>query len=408
MSDNGARDVLVAGGGLAGGLAALALARLGFEVTLVEARAPVPAGERADTRDGRSISLSLASLRVLEALGVADALGADSQLITTVHISEAGHYGRLCFTAREMGVPALGRVVPAEPLLARIMETAEAAGVKRISPATVDTTELDNGGAHRTVTMTGPDGEQPVATRLLIVADGAGSALRDALGIRHDTHRYRHTALVTAARVSAPRPGVAYERFTREGTLAILPRAGDRVGVVWTVPESRADELAALSPEDYLAKVASALGGRLGSMTSVAPLRHFPLSSTHAMAQTAARAVIIGNAAHSLHPIAAQGFNLSVRDIAVLAECLAGHADPGEPAAIKRYGERRRRDQARTRAYTGFVRTLGDLETPLASPLRALGLLAAEFNRPLARALARQGMGFSPRPLPGLVRGERL
>ena len=143
-------------------------------------------------------------------------------------------------------------------------------------------------------------------------------------------------------------------------------------------------------------------------MQPVAPVRHFPLNGDLAKAQTAARAVIIGNAAHSLHPVAAQGFNLSVRDIAVLAECLKGHADPGEANALQDYASRRRRDQARTRAYTGLARILGDLETPFAAPARALGLLATEFNRPLARALARQGMGLSPRPLPGLVRGEPL
>ena len=402
------RDVLVAGGGLAGGLAALAMARLGLAVTLVEAREPQPPKDTGGNRDGRSISLSLASLRVLEALGLGDALGRASQPITTVHISEAGHYGRLCFTAREMGVPALGRVVPADPLLAAIVQAADEAGVERICPATAAATALDDGGAGRLVTLDGPDGGMTMSTRLLIVADGAGSALRDALGIRHSTHRYGRTALVTTARVSSPRPGVAYERFTREGTLAILPRAGDRVGVVWAVSENKAGTLAALAPEACLARVADALGHRLGAMQPAAPIRQFPLSATQARAQTAPRAVVIGNAAHSLHPVAAQGFNLSVRDVAVLAECLAAHADPGHAAALDGYARQRRRDQVRTRAYTGFVRTLGDIDLPLAPPLRALGLLAAELNRPLARALARQGMGLAPRPLPRLVRGERL
>ncbi len=314
----------------------------------------------------------------------------------------------MCFSAREMGVPVLGRVVPAEPLLAGIMEAALEAGVQRLSPATVEAASLAADGATRMVTVTGVDTAESVPTKLLVVADGGGSALRGALGIKHRERHYQSVALVTTAQATHPQPGVAYERFTSQGTLAILPRAGDRVGVVWTVPEADAATLAELPAEDFLARVANAIGGRLGALHPVATVRRFPLSATHAMAQTAARAVVIGNAAHSLHPIAAQGFNLSVRDIAVLAECLTGHADPGEPAALKRYGERRRRDQARTRAYTGFVRTLGDLETPLASPFRALGLLAAEFNRPLARALARQGMGLSPRPLPGLVRGERL
>lgn len=408
MNDGERCDALVAGGGLAGGLAALALARLGFAVTLVEAREPPPAKDAGENADGRSISLSLASLRVLEALGVDGALAPASQPITTVHISEAGHYGRLCFTAREMGVPALGRVVPADPLLAGIMRAAKDAGVERICPATVAATAPDDDGASRSVTLEGPDGKMTLSARLLVVADGAGSALRDALGIGHSTHRYGRTALVTTARVASPRPGVAYERFTREGTLAILPHAGDRVGVVWTVSEDRAATLAALAPDAFLDRVADALGRRLGAMRPAAPIRHFPLSATQARAQTAARAVVIGNAAHSLHPVAAQGFNLSVRDIAVLAECLAGRTDPGRADALDAWSRRRRRDQVRTRAYTGFVRTLGDIDMPLAPPLRALGLLATELGRPLARALARQGMGLAPRPLPRMVRGERV
>ncbi len=408
MSAGARCDALIAGGGLAGGLAALALARLGFAVTLVEAREPPPPKQTAENRDGRSISLSLASLRVLEALGIAASLAEVSQPINTVHISEAGHCGHLRFTAEEMGVPALGRVVPADPLLAKIMETAAAAGVERVCPATVESTALAGDGASRTVTVAGPEGASTFDTRLLVVADGAGSALRDALGIRHEARPYHNTALVTTARVSTPHPGMAFERFTGEGTLAILPRAGDRVGVVWTVKNEHAESLAALSPETFLARVAAALGGRLGAMQPAAPVRHFPLNGDLAHAQTAGRAVIIGNAAHSLHPIAAQGFNLSVRDIAVLAECLENHADPGAADALKDYASRRRRDQARTRAYTGLARILGDLETPFAAPVRALGLLAAEFNRPLARALARQGMGLSPRPLPELVRGKTL
>lgn len=408
MNESECCDALIAGGGLAGGLAALALARLGFSVTLVEAREPAPPRSAAENRDGRSISLSLASLRVLDALGIADSLAEISQPITTVHISEAGHCGHLRFTADEMGVPALGRVVPADPLLAKIMEAAKAAGVERICPASVETATLADDGTSRTVTLSGSGEPATVNTRLLVVADGAGSALRDALGIRHQVQAYNNTALVTTARVSAPHPGIAFERFTNEGTLAILPRAGDRVGVVWSVRDERAEAFTSLSPEAFLARVATALGGRLGAMQPVAPLRHFPLSGDLAKAQTAERAVVIGNAAHSLHPVAAQGFNLSVRDIAVLAECLKDHTDPGKADALKDYTARRRRDQSRTRAYTGLARILGDLETPFAAPVRALGLLAAEFNRPLARALARQGMGLSPRPLPELVRGKHL
>jgi 2-octaprenyl-6-methoxyphenol hydroxylase len=404
MNEPTPRDVVIAGGGLAGGLAALALARLGLTVTLMEAQAPIARGGK----DGRSISLSLATVRVLDTLGIAEALAAVSQPITTVHISEAGYPGRLCFSAREMGVSALGQVVPAESLLAGIMEAAINAGVQRLSPATVEAAPLAADGATRTVSVAGTAATERVPARLLLVADGGGSALCSVLGIERREQHYASTALVTTARAAHPQPGVAYERFTRQGTLAILPRAGDRIGVVWSVPEIDAEALAALAPEDFLAQVATAIGGRLGALQPLAAVRRFPLCASYARKQTIERAVVIGNAAHSLHPVAAQGFNLSVRDIAVLAECLAAaHHDVGAPAVLARYAERRRRDQARTRNYTDFVRRLGELNLPGAAPARALGLLATEFARPLARALARQGMGLVPRLLPVWVRGLR-
>ncbi len=406
MNEPTHRDVVIAGGGLAGGLAALALARLGLTVTLVEAQAPIARGGK---EDGRSISLSLASLRVLDALGIVDVLAAVSQPITSVHISEAGHLGRLCFSAREMGVPALGQVVPAESLLAGIMEAALDAGVQRLSPATVVAAPPAVDGATRIVSVVGTAATEQIPARLLLVADGGGSALCSVLGIERCEQHYASTALVTTARAMRPQPGVAYERFTRQGTLAILPRVGDRIGVVWSVPEADAGALAALAPEDFLARVATAIGGRLGALQPLATVRRFPLSASHARKQTIERVVVIGNAAHSLHPVAAQGFNLSVRDIAVLAECLAAaRHDVGAPAVLARYDERRRRDQARTRSYTDFVRRLGELNLPGTAPARALGLLATEFARPLARALARQGMGLAPRPVPAWVRGLRL
>lgn len=404
MSGDTAYDAVVAGGGLAGGLAALALARLGLGVAMIEAGGP----ERpARTADGRSISLSLASMRVLESLGVGATLAEASRPITTVHVSESGRFGVLRLTAREMGVPALGHVVPAEALLAGIEGGAVAAGVTRIAPARVEAAPLAD--AARAITAATPDGRRVLRARLLVVADGAGSQLRTALGVRARERRYGADALVTAAGVSRAQPGVAYERFTAEGTLAILPRPGERVGIVWALPAARAAEFAALAPEAFLERVRGALGGRLGTLHDAAPLRRFPLIETRALAQTAERAVIIGNAAHALHPVAAQGFNLTVRDVAALAECVGGErADPGAAAVLARYAHGRRRDQARTRAFTGAVRTLGDLHLPAAAPARAAGLFALEFVRPLARQLARQGMGLAPRPLPALVRGSRL
>ena len=254
------------------------------------------------------------------------------------------------------------------------------------------------------------DGEshKGLSTHLLVVADGAGSTLRQSLGIGHRRRDYHAQALVTTVAATRPHPGVAYERFTAAGVLALLPRPGHRKGLVWTLASSVARDWADESLERILYRAEQAIGGRLGRMTPAAPLRRFPLVGMVAQSQTARRVVIIGNAAHSLHPVAAQGLNLTIRDIATLAECLVGEPDPGADALLNRYLRSRRGDQRRTRVYTGLVRRLGELRSPLAAPVRAAGLLLADMVRPCARELARQGMGLVPRPLPAMVRGVPL
>ncbi len=403
MNTPAARDVLVAGGGLAGALAALAFARLGLGVTMAEAATPA-----AKAGDGRSLALSLASIRVFESLELWPALAPHARPITTVHVSEAGRFGQLRLTAREMGVAALGQVVPAAELLAAIETAAVAAGVERLRPAEVSAATLDGEGL-RAIEIAGDARRSVPSAKLLIVANGAGSRLAASIGIASRERRYGAEALVTTAAVTHPQPGVAFERFTREGTLALLPRRGRNMGVVWTLAETRADEFAALAPEEFAARVAAAIGGRLGGLTLQAPIRRYPLVSVHALAQTTERAVVIGNAAHALHPIAAQGFNLTVRDIAVLAECAAAaREDVGAPDVLARYARARRRDQARTRTFTGAARLLGDTRLPGASLMRAAGLSVFELVRPLAQEVARQGAGLAPRPLPALVRGASL
>jgi 2-octaprenyl-6-methoxyphenol hydroxylase len=398
------RDALVVGGALAGSLAALALARLGLTVTLVEARAPAPPKPGSD---GRSISLSLASVRVLQSLDLWQTLASEATPIKTVHVSEAGRFGRLRLTAAEMGLGALGQVVPAEALLAAIAEAGEAVGVARLSPATLASAALDGDVRRAEVRM--KESSRQVATRLLVVADGARSTLRDAVGIGAESRDYAASAWVTTARAAHPRPGVAFERYTHEGTLAILPRAGDKVGVVWTLEAPRDAEIEALEPAVFLERVSHALGGRFGKLTPLAPLRHFPLHAVRAERQSAERAVVIGNAAHSLHPVAAQGFNLTVRDIATLAECVREDGeDAGAKAVLESYAQARRRDQSRTQAFSDLARRIGDWRAPLASPLRAGGFFACDLLRPLAHECARQGMGLKSRPLPALVRGAPL
>lgn len=397
------RDVVVAGGGLAGALAALALVRLGLRVTMVEAAAP-----GSSKPDGRSLALSLASCRVFESLGLWPRLTGVAEPISTVHVSEAGCFGATHLRAKEQQVAALGYVIPAADLLTAIETAAVAAGVERLRPAEVLAAPLSGEGL-RFVEVRSAGAASAIPARLLVIADGAASKLREQLHIASRVRRFNEVALVTTVDASHPQPGVAYERFTSEGVLALLPRAGHRKGVVWTLSESRAKAYAVLPEREFASRVDAAIGGRLGRLKLCAPIQRYPLVASHAVRQTARRAILVGNAAHALHPVAAQGFNLTVRDIAAFAECVAdARKDAGAPDVLARYARLRRADQARTRAFTGTLRRAGGWPTPLASPVRASGFLVTELVRPLARGCARIGMGLAQRPLPALVRRAPL
>ncbi len=402
MSSDGIAGAIVAGGGLAGWLAALVLLRAGHRVILVEAE------PRTNSGDGRSLALSYASVRVLETLGLWPNLAVKAAPIRQVHISQAGHFGTLNFSAAEMGASALGWVVPAEAVLEAFERAAAAAGADLICPAKVLEAPIDERGGLRRVEIESAESRKNLPTRLLLIADGADSALRQSVGIAHRRHDYHAQALVTTVAATRPQPGIAYERFTTAGVLALLPRPGDKKGLVWTLASGLARDWADEPLERILHRAERAIGGRLGRMSPAAPLRRFPLVGIFAQSQTARRAVVIGNAAHSLHPVAAQGLNLTIRDIATLAECLTAEPDPGADAVLKRYSHSRRGDQRRTMAYTGLVRRLGELRSPPAAAMRAAGLTLADLSRPCARKLARQGMGLVPRPLPAMVRGVPL
>lgn len=383
-------DILISGGGPAGAALALALADGARRIVVVEPRAGPPTG------DARATALAEGSARLLDALGAWDELAADAVPIRRVEVSQRGCFGRTRIDAADEGVAALGHVV-AYDALARVLagRAARAPGVEWLAPAAVTAARAD--AEAMTLELAEPgDGARPLPprrARLAVAADGTGSPLRRALAIGTRVHDYHQVALLIGIDAGGD-PYTAHERFTGDGPLAVLPAGGRGRTVVWTVPPARAEELLALAPGDLAAALAARLGHGLAPVrVARAPVSH-PLRMVEAQHTTAYRACLVGNAARTLHPVAAQGFNLALRDVCALAAALAGVEDPADERVHDHWIAQRGGDQWRTRTFTDqLARRFGEGGAALGA-VRAGALIGLDLCPPGRHALAAQNMGL--------------
>ncbi|HOU66803.1 MAG TPA: FAD-dependent monooxygenase, partial [Thermomonas sp.] len=247
----------------------------------------------------------------------------------------------------------------------------------------------------RHVRISDADGEREIATRLLVAADGTRSGVREALGIRVREHDYRQTLLVARLRTQRPPDGTAYERLTSSGPTALLPRGDGHYGLVHGVASDDAEAVAAMDDAVFLARVQVAFGWRAGRFLSVGPRSAYPIIGCVADALVATRAVLVGNAAQSLHPLGAQGFNLGLRDALTLAECIAAQpGDAGDDPLLRHYAQRRADDRTRTLAFSDGLAKLTSNDAPLLRPLRSAGLLAGDAMGWLQGWLVGGAMGY--------------
>ena len=367
-------DVAIAGGGPVG--CALALALSGSAVSVARI-----AGE-ADFAD-RPIALSYGSRLILERLGAWSSVR--SNPIQTIHVSQQG-FGRTVMHCSDYGLPALGYVTAYSELVAQLAGRTAAS-----AQSLKDWKSADNEIVLR---LSRGEDEAGMRARLLVLADG-GQNRRT----RH-VRDYRQQAIVAEVTAEHPRAGVAWERFTAEGPLALLPFE-DRYALVWSVRPASAVELLGLSDSDFLARLREIFGGRLGNFTSVGPRSTFPLSLRYGKIVPAARVLAIGNAAQTLHPVAGQGLNLGLRDAWELAQMLldAAKEEIGAPSFLARFARSRSFDRYAGIGFTDFlVRIFSNSLAPLALA-RGAGLAALDALPPARRFLARR-MIFGARALP--------
>jgi 2-octaprenyl-6-methoxyphenol hydroxylase len=396
-------DVAIVGGGLVGASLAAALAGSPLRLLLVES---VPLGARDQPSfDQRTTALGNASRRIFEGLGVWQAIAPEAAAIRVIHVSDAGRFGFARLIAAEQGIEAFGYVAANRRIGAALWERLRAAPNLALRvPGRVHNVAIGPEAVRFESVVEGAAPE-PVVARLVVAADGAHSQIRAAAGIEAQVEDYDQVAIVANVATDAPHEGVAYERFTATGPLALLPLHDGNRAVIWACRPAHAAQLLALDEAAFLAQLQGRFGWRAGRFVRAARRQSYPLKLTRATASVAARTVLVGNAAQALHPVAGQGFNLGLRDAAMLAEVIVNAAgDPGSPQLLERFSAWRARDRRGVVRFTdNLVRLFADGRFGVAA-LRDLGLLLFDLAPPAKGALARVSAGFGGRA-PRLARG---
>lgn len=402
MSQKTDYDLIIVGAGMAGASLALALQNQPVRVALIESRS-LQTHEQPGF-DDRAIALAYGSQRILQSMGLWTSLASAATPIEQIHVSDRGHFGTTRLTASQHDVPALGQVVTASHfgrVLNQALQAADNLDIFSPDSVTDFQTQPDQ------VQVRLKTGQQ-ISARLLVAADGAQSAIRQLSQTPTRQTHYQQVAITTNVVTERPHQNHAYERFTNTGPMALLPMSEKRSSLVWTVRPGEEDALLNCNMATFLQQLQARFGWRLGAFEYAGKRSSYPLSLLQAEPTETDRLALIGNAAHSLHPIAGQGFNLGLRDVAVLAELIAAHPDDcGHPALTQTYQMQRRGDHRQAICATHSLVRLFSNSNPLLGHARALGLTLLDILPLLKNQLGRQSMGLAGRQ-PRLMRGLPL
>ncbi|GAB3018560.1 2-octaprenyl-6-methoxyphenyl hydroxylase [Bowmanella dokdonensis] len=384
-------DVLIVGGGTVGCLLALGLAAAGLKLAIVEAREYGSGGEHPGF-DARTIALARHSAEYLRALGLSEQLGRTAYPIHRIKITDQGHLGQCYLDHQDQGVDALGWVISQQQLGQMLFESLKDKAVDWYCPDTLSDIRLEQEQVVLTLTS-----GQVLGCKLLVAADGGHSPTCRMLNLNTRSEDYQQVALVANVQTQEPNQYLAFERFTQSGPLALLPVSEKVSGLVWSLESSQQAEFAALSDADLLARLQDAFGYDLGRLERISKRGFYPLMLQRLEQAGTHRTLVVGNAAHTLHPIAGQGFNLGLRDVQALAGLLLADPgqDPGRYALLRAYRQARQSDQQRVIGMTdSLVRLFSNQYFPLVVG-RNLGLALLDQFSGAKSSLARRAMGYT-------------
>ena len=402
-------DLVIVGGGMVGVSLAVALKDSGLSIAIIEAFEW--RSQQQPSFDDRSIALSYGSKKILEAMSVWPDIKDRCQPIKTIHVSDRGYFGATRLHHHEEKVEALGYVIENRVLGEVLQNKIESmAHVDVIMPATV--ASINESSKEVTVSVLQGDKTVSITTSLLIAADGAMSKVRDMAGISHRKDEYSQSAVIANIVTEKSHQAVAYERFTDTGPLAFLPMTGgdnneQRISVVWTINREDQQAIMQLDDNKFIKRLQERFGYRLGRITKTGKRNVYPLALTVSERLVKERVVVIGNAAHGLHPVSGQGFNLALRDVALLAEKITQDGVQYPVRWLSDYAELRQKDMNRVfRMTDGLVKIFSNKFMPLAHA-RAAGLMMVDCMPSLRHLLAKQSMGLVGK-MSRLMRGVSL
>lgn len=396
-------DIVIVGGGMVGASLACLLGQQGnLKIALVEA-API-LSERKTVRpfspsyDLRSTALAYGTQKIFEQIGVWDKISQRLAPIHQIHVSDQGRFGFTLLDREQENVQSLGVVVENAWLghvLCQSLLRYESLAL--FTPATVQSLQYD--GQNWQLAVQQADQAVSLKGKLLIAADGVNSTCCRLLNIEHEVIEYNQSAIIANLSPRRPHGHIAYERFTQSGPMALLPLPENRMALVFTVASDELQYYLQMSDPEFLRQVDARIGGRLHGFEKLGQRAHYPLRLVRAQEQTRPQCVVVGNAAHTLHPVAGQGFNLSARDIALLAhEIKQAHkqgADFSSTEILSSYGQQRERDQEITIQFSDKLMKLFSNPLPGVSLARNMGMLAMDLWPESKHLLTRQAMGLS-------------
>ena len=398
-------ELVIVGGGLVGLTLAIAVAEAGLDVAVVDRETPDVTV--TPEFDGRAYAIAYGSRQALLAIGLWEKLAGEAEPILEIRVADDNAPLFLHYDHREVGDHPLGWMVEDRVLRRALLARAgELPKLRHLAPLAVADVERSSAGALVRLA----DG-RAIAARLVVAADGKTSPLRQSAGIRTVAWSYPQTGIVATVHHARPHRGVAVEHFLPAGPFAILPLSGNRSSIVWTERADLAPQILALPDRPFAAELGRRFGDFLGALELRGPRWSYPLSFLHAETYIAERLALVGDAAHLIHPIAGQGLNLGLRDVAALAEVLVDARrlglDIGDATVLARYQRWRRLDNWMLSAATDSLNRLFSNSIPPVKLVRDIGLAAVNGMPPLKRLFMRHAMGVMGE-LPRLVRGEAL